>query len=111
MGLEAFSGGGGVIYLDHNASTPLLPAARAAIERALGAAGNPSSHHAEGRAARAIVEEARERVAAAIGARPAEIVFTSGGTEAAALAILGAARAAASRRVITSPAEHACVLA
>lgn len=100
-----------MIYLDHNASTPLSAAARAAMEAALGIFGNPSSQHAAGRAAREIVEEARERVAAAIGARPAEVVFTSGGTEAVALGILGAARAAGVRRVITSPTEHASVLA
>jgi cysteine desulfurase len=104
-----------LIYLDHNASAPVIPAARDAMRRALEAAGTPSSHHAAGRAARAIVEEARERVAAAIGARPAEIVFTSGGTEAVALAVLGGARAAAAagrpRRVVVSPTEHACVLA
>ncbi len=99
-----------MIYLDHNATTPLVPAARAAVERALVAFGNPSSHHAAGRAARAIVEEAREAVAASIGASPAEIVFTSGGTEAVALGIVGLARAAGARRVVTSPVEHKAVL-
>ena len=100
-----------MIYLDHNASTPLCPEARAAMLAALDLAGNPSSHHAAGRAARAAIEEARERVAASIGARPPEIVFTSGGTEAIALGIGGAARAARRPgRVVTSPCEHRAVL-
>lgn len=105
------------IYLDHNATTPLGRAARAAIERALDTFGNPSSHHAAGRAARAIVEEAREAVAASIGARPPEIVFTSGGTESIALGLAGAARAAAREgggrppRIVTAPTEHPAVLA
>jgi cysteine desulfurase len=99
-----------MIYLDHNASTPVIPAAREAVLRALEIFGNPSSHHAPGRAARAIVEKAREAVAASIGARPPEIVFTSGGTEAAALGIAGLARAAGVRRAVTSPVEHRAVL-
>ncbi len=69
-------------YLDWNATAPLLPAAQAAIVRALEVHGNPSSVHAEGRRARAIVEAAREQVAALVGARPSEVVFTSGATEA-----------------------------
>jgi cysteine desulfurase len=69
-------------YLDYNATAPLRREARAAMLAALDAVGNPSSPHAEGRRARAIVEDAREQVAAFVGARPAEIVFTSGGTEA-----------------------------
>jgi cysteine desulfurase len=99
------------IYLDHNASAPLTRAARTAVEAALDLAGNPSSQHAAGRAARAVVEEARERVAAAIGARPAEIVFTSGGTEAIALGIAGAFHAAAPGRrlVLSAPTEHPSV--
>jgi cysteine desulfurase len=76
-------------YLDHNATAPLRPAARAAIVRALEVIGNPSSVHAEGRAARALIETARERVAALVGARPADVVFTSGATE-ANNAVLGA---------------------
>ena len=70
-------------YLDHNASAPLRPEARAAAIAALEATGNPSSPHAEGRRARAIVERAREQVAAAAGCLPHEVVFTSGATEAA----------------------------
>jgi cysteine desulfurase len=69
-------------YLDWNATAPLRPEARAAFVAALDIVGNPSSPHAEGRRARAIVEDAREQVAALVGARPAEVVFTSGGTEA-----------------------------
>jgi cysteine desulfurase len=69
-------------YLDWNATAPLRPEARAACAAALDVVGNPSSPHAEGRRARAMVEDAREQVAALIGARPAEVVFTSGGTEA-----------------------------
>jgi len=84
-------------------------AARAAA--ALSAAGNPSSLHAEGRAARAAVDEARELVARVLGAAPREVVFTGGGTEAAALAVLGAARAAgAGRHVVVSAIEHRAVL-
>jgi cysteine desulfurase len=69
-------------YLDYNASSPLRPEARAAVIAALDANGNPSSVHAEGRRARAIVDQAREKVAALVGAEPSEVVFTSGATEA-----------------------------
>src|SRR5690606_11822309 len=69
-------------YLDWNATAPLLPEAQAAIVRALDVCGNPSSVHAEGRHARAIVETAREQFAALVGAQPSEVVFTSGATEA-----------------------------
>lgn len=68
-------------YLDYNASAPLRPEARAAVVAALDVAGNPSSVHAEGRAARAIVEDAREKVAALVGAKPSDVAFTSGATE------------------------------
>ena len=70
------------IYLDWNATTPLRPQARAAAAEALGLCGNPSSVHAEGRAVRRRIEEARESVAALVGAEPRNVVFTSGGTEA-----------------------------
>jgi len=70
------------IYLDHNASAPLRPEARAAMLTALNVAGNPSSVHAEGRAVRAIIESAREEVARLLNARPNDVVFTSGATEA-----------------------------
>ena len=73
------------VYLDWNATTPLRSEARAAMSAAMDVAGNPSSVHAEGRAARALVERARAQVAAAVGCKPAEVVFTSGATEAAAV--------------------------
>ena len=69
-------------YLDYNATAPLRPEARAAMIAALDVVGNPSSVHAEGRRARAIIETAREQVAALVGAKPSEVVFTSGATEA-----------------------------
>jgi len=69
-------------YLDYNASAPMRPEARAAMAAALELAGNPSSVHAEGRRARALIDEARDRVAALVNARPSEVVFTSGATEA-----------------------------
>lgn len=70
-------------YLDHNASSPLRPEAKAAMLEALEAAGNPSAVHAEGRRARALIEAARDQVARLVGSEPGEVVFTSGGTEAA----------------------------
>lgn len=76
-------------YLDWNATAPLRPEARAAMIAAMDVVGNPSSVHAEGRAAKAIVERARAQVAAALGAESSDIVFTSGATEAAALALAG----------------------
>ncbi|TXM97717.1 aminotransferase class V-fold PLP-dependent enzyme, partial [Methylobacterium sp. WL122] len=69
-------------YLDHNATSPVRPAVSQAVARALSLPGNPSSVHAEGRAARAMLEEARERVARLVGATPPQVTFTSGGTEA-----------------------------
>ena len=106
------------IYLDHAATTPVRPEVREAMLPFLGEAafGNPSSAHRAGRAVRAAVEAARERVAAAVGAEPREVVFTSGGTEADNLAILGTAAAAApggdwSRlHLVSSPTEHKAVL-
>lgn len=91
-------------YLDWNATAPLRPEARAAMVAAMDVVGNPSSVHAEGRAARALVERARGQVAAALGAAGAEIVFTSGATEAAALAMAG-------RGLATAEIEHEAVLA
>ena len=79
----------GRIYLDWNATAPLRREARAAMVEAMDVVGNPSSVHAEGRAARALVERARAQVAEALGATGADIVFTSGATEAAALALAG----------------------
>lgn len=98
-------------YLDHNATTPLRPEARAAVLRALEVTGNPSSVHAEGRAARALVEAARRDVAALTGAKPAEVIFTSGGTEAARLAFHAAKVAHGAERLIVSAVEHDAVLA
>lgn len=97
-------------YLDHNATTPLRPEARAAVLRALEVTGNPSSVHAEGRAARALVEAARRDVAALAGAKPAEVIFTSGGTEAARLAFHAAKVAQGVERLIVSAVEHDAVL-
>jgi cysteine desulfurase len=93
-------------YLDWNATAPLRPEAAAAMTAALGHYGNPSSVHRRGRAARRIVEEAREAVAALAGARPEGVIFTSGGTEANALALAGCGRG----RVLVSAVEHASVL-
>jgi cysteine desulfurase len=89
-------------YLDHNATSPLRPAAFDAMVEALRAGGNPSSVHGVGRKARAIVDKARREVAALVGALPAETIFTSGGTEANNLALSGAGR----RRVLVSAIEH-----
>ncbi|MGR3703032.1 MAG: cysteine desulfurase family protein [Paracoccaceae bacterium] len=77
------------VYLDQNATTPLRPEARAAMLRAMDVVGNPSSVHAEGRAAKSLIEAARAQVAAALGADGADVIFTSGATEAAALALAG----------------------
>jgi cysteine desulfurase len=77
------------VYLDHNATAPLRAEAREAMIAAMDVAGNPSSVHAEGRAAKALIERARAQVAAALGAEGAEVIFTSGATEAAALACAG----------------------
>ncbi|WP_147105363.1 cysteine desulfurase family protein [Tateyamaria sp. syn59] len=79
----------GRVYLDHNATTPLRPEAREAMLRAMDVVGNPSSIHAEGRAAKAIVEKARGQISEALGASGADIVFTASATEAAALACAG----------------------
>src|SRR5437773_855160 len=75
------------VYLDWNATAPLRPEARAAMVAAFDVCGNPSSVHEEGRAARRLVEDAREQVAALVGAKPRNVVFTSGGTEANMLAL------------------------
>ncbi|MGB2891691.1 MAG: aminotransferase class V-fold PLP-dependent enzyme, partial [Albidovulum sp.] len=73
----------GRVYLDWNATAPLRPEARAAMVAACDVVGNPSSVHAEGRAAKAVVERAREEVAALVGCKAREVIFTSGATEAA----------------------------
>jgi cysteine desulfurase len=104
-----------VSYLDHAATTPMLPEAVAVMAEQLGRLGNPSSLHASGRAARRVVEESRETVARALGARPSEVVFTSGGTESDNLAIKGIywSRRAGDdrrRRILASAVEHHSVL-
>jgi cysteine desulfurase len=101
------------IYADYNATTPLDPEVRAAMTETLDAGyGNPSSIHQAGQAARRLVERARAQVAQLIGAAADEIVFTSGGTEADNLALLGAAEAASPPRtaIVTSAVEHKAVL-
>ncbi|MEV7542116.1 cysteine desulfurase family protein [Streptomyces sp. NPDC089915] len=102
-------------YLDHAATTPMLPEAAAAMTAQFAATGNASSLHAAGRRARRTVEEAREALAEALGARPSEVVFTAGGTEADNLAVKGLywARRDADpvrTRILASPVEHHAVL-
>ncbi|MFD8594211.1 cysteine desulfurase family protein [Kitasatospora sp. NPDC059646] len=102
-------------YLDHAATTPMLPEAIAAMTAQFGAVGNASSLHAAGRRARRVIEESRESLGESLGARPSEIVLTAGGTESDNLAVKGlywARRAAdpARRRVLSSPVEHHAVL-
>jgi cysteine desulfurase len=103
-------------YLDHNATSPLRPEAKAAMERALAVGGNPSSVHGAGRAARVMIEDAREEVAALVSARAQDVIFTSGGTEANTLALWGAVHGAAEAgeritRLFVSAIEHDSVLA
>src|ERR1700712_5027919 len=102
-------------YLDHAATTPVLPAVVAAMTAAMADCGNASSLHTSGRAARRRVEEARETIAAALGARPSEVIFTSGGTESDNLALTGVFRARRAadprrRRVLIAAVEHHAVL-
>src|ERR1700751_4012972 len=102
-------------YLDHAATTPMLPEAVAAVSAALGDIGNPSSLHESGRRARRRVEESRELIAASMGARPSEVIFTAGGTEADNLAVKGIywSRHDADprrRRVLASAVEHHAVM-
>ncbi len=101
-------------YLDYNATAPMRPEARAAVLAAMDRLGNPSSIHAEGRAARAIVEDARRAVAELAGVEPRCVVFTSGGTEAANLALTPAIGATGLEqplaRLIVGAGEHPCVL-
>jgi cysteine desulfurase len=107
--------GASPVYLDHAATTPMRPEAVEEMTRHLRSTGNANSLHGAGRAARRVVEEARERLAAAIGARPGEVIFTSGGTEADNLAVKGIywarrEREPARRRVVSTPVEHHAVL-
>ncbi|SHH18489.1 cysteine desulfurase family protein [Bradyrhizobium erythrophlei] len=102
------------VYLDWNATTPLRPEARGAMAAAWDLPGNPSSVHEEGRKARRLVEDARAAVAGAVGALPRDVVFTSGGTEANALALTPGLRrksGLAVQRLVVSAIEHASVLA
>jgi cysteine desulfurase len=121
--LDSVSGGGlpapadrpAPVYLDHAATTPVLPEAIAAMVEELARTGNPSSLHNAGRRARRVVEESREQIAKVYGARPSEVVFTSGGTEADNLAVKGLywARRAQDprrRRILATAIEHHAVL-
>ena len=102
------------VYLDWNATTPLRPEARAAMVAAYDLVGNPSSVHAEGREARRLIEDARAALAAAVGALPRNVVFTSSGTEANALALSPGLRGPSGgpvERLLVSAVEHASVLA
>ncbi|MEW5746156.1 MAG: cysteine desulfurase family protein [Nitrospirota bacterium] len=99
-----------MIYLDHNATTPLAQEVKDALAGAVELFGNPSSSHRPGRAAKEAIEQARAQVARLIGSAPDEIVFTSGGTEANNLALIGAAYRRRRGHVITSSIEHPSVL-
>jgi cysteine desulfurase len=104
-----------MVYLDHAATTPMVPAAVATMAEQLASVGNASSLHASGRAARRVVEESRERIARALNARPSEVVFTAGGTEADNLAVKGIywarrAQDPARTRILASAVEHHAVL-
>ncbi|TVR97448.1 MAG: cysteine desulfurase [Rhodospirillales bacterium] len=95
-----------IAYLDHNATAPVRPEAVAAVAEVLSLIGNPSSVHRAGRAARSRLERARDQVAALVGASPSDVVFTSGGSEANMLAMVGTGRT----RILVSAVEHASVL-
>src|SRR5262245_28352015 len=101
------------VYLDWNATAPLRPEARSAVSAALEASGNPSSVHAEGRAARKLIENARAQLANAIGAKIDSVVFTSGGTEANTQALTPgwSLSGRVCGRLIVSAVEHPSVLA
>src|SRR6187551_2083904 len=102
-----------MIYLDYNATTPLCDEAREAMRPYFEQHyGNPSSVHAAGREARAAIDDARDRLASLLGAKPHELIFTSGGTEANNLAVLGLARSrtAQGKHLITAKTEHHAVL-
>ncbi len=107
--------GASQVYLDHAATTPMRPEAVEVMARHLRETGNANSLHGAGRAARRVIEESRERLAAVLGARPGEVIFTSGGTEADNLAVKGIHWARqdedpARRRIISSPIEHHALL-
>ena len=104
-------------YLDHNATSPIRPESLSAVTHALSVGGNPASVHAAGRAARAIMEEARANVAALAGAKPAQVIFTSGATESCHLALFGAVEGSLEgddsriTRIFVSAVEHKAVIA
>ena len=104
-------------YLDHNATSPLRPESLSAMTHALAVGGNPSSIHAKGRAARAIAEESREKVARLAGAKAEQVIFTSGATESNNLALFGAVEGSLAEgetritRIFVSAIEHSSVLA
>ena len=102
------------IYLDHNATSPLRPEVATVIVHALTLPGNASSVHAEGRAARAAIESAREKVARLVGAKPKNVVLTSGGTEASNLVLSPSFRrlgdGAGATRLLLCATEHPCGL-
>src|SRR3954454_17844225 len=103
------------VYLDHAATTPMVPEAVEAMTAMLGSVGNPSSLHASGRTARRHVEESRETIAAALGARPSEVLFTGGGTESDNLAVKGLywqrrSEDPARRRILASAVENHAVM-
>ncbi len=109
------SGTSTTVYLDHAATTPMLPAAIEAMTSVLTTVGNASSLHGSGRAARRRVEESRESIAAALGARPSEVIFVSGGTEGDNLAVKGIywgrrAQDPRRRRILASAVEHHAVI-
>ena len=99
-----------VVYLDHNAASPLRPEARAALLAALDLHGNPSSVHAHGRALRDLIETGRQRVARLAGAETRQVVFTGSATEAITQAIVGGAKAFSAGAIAASAGEHAAVL-
>src|SRR6266699_987890 len=114
-GAATHGAAGSAVYLDHAATTPMLPEALAAMAEELAHTGNPSSLHNAGRQARRVIEESREQIAQAFGARPSEVVFTSGGTEADNLAVKGLywtrqAGPRPRRRVLATATEHHAVL-
>ncbi|MDX1739325.1 MAG: aminotransferase class V-fold PLP-dependent enzyme, partial [Alphaproteobacteria bacterium] len=96
-----------MIYLDNNAATPLRPEARAAVIEAMDFQGNPSSVHAEGRAARRVVENARRQVARLANVQADQVIFTSGATEANNMVFKGLMQ---DSKILTSSIEHDCVL-
>lgn len=99
-----------MVYLDHAATTPLRPEAREAHARALGVVGNPASIHADGRRARRLLEDARERLAATLGCDPVELILTSGGTESVNTAIKGLYWSRPGSRVVVPDGEHHATL-